>query len=528
MSKPARRSWLFCAATGIFLTFCFPHSPLGFLAWFSFIPLLWAIEHCQSGRQALFYGLIAGLVFFGISLYWLIYVTVFGWIFVACLEASFVMLFGGLVYEGRKIRHPFLKILWISLSWSSLELVRSEMPVFGLGWNLLAYSQSDYPWILQSANTVGAYGLGFVIAFVNACLFEILIQATRQRLKIAESPLKFLKSAVFGLLSLVFIVFSLLLGHGYYHFHHRNSPNASLRISVLQGNIPQVIKWEPVAREKIIELYSRLTQLAAFERPDLIIWPEAAFPGYFNQDPEAEGIQELVRQIHVPVIIGSPHFESWTRAFNSAYLLGPEGAIQNRYDKLYLVPFGEYVPLKPIFGWLEPIAYSLGVSDFQAGTQYTLFQLKDQIPFAVLICFEDVFPNLARSFVHRGARFLAVITNDAWFGPSSAPYQHLQASIFRAVENGVPVVRAANTGISAFISKKGVVLDRVEDSTGHDIFVAGKKTLTIPLEDKETLYRKGGYLFPYGALILFGTMFVVQQIKYKAVKHGRKIENKSR
>jgi len=133
----------------------------------------------------------------------------------------------------------------------------------------------------------------------------------------------------------------------------------------------------------------------------------------------------------------------------------------------------------------------------------------------VLICFEDVFSNLARGFVEQGAKFLVVITNDAWFQVSSAPYQHLQASIFRAVENGVSVVRAANTGVSAFISPKGVVMDRVQDDRGNDIFVTGAKTREVSVEPLNTWYRRGGYLFPYGVFLVFVTMLFVLRLKMR-------------
>jgi len=198
-------------------------------------------------------------------------------------------------------------------------------------------------------------------------------------------------------------------------------------------------------------------------------------------------------------------------------LINREGEIQERYDKLYLVPFGEYVPLKPIFGFLEPLAYSLGISNFQPGTEMTQFSLENgNLPFSALICFEDIFPQLARAFVRRGARFLAVMTNDAWFGVTAAPYQHLQASILRAVENGVPIVRSANTGVSAFISNKGEVLDTVTDTKGKKIFATGHKTYPLPLDFSETIYGKGGWLFPYVAVFLYAMIFFIQKGERRA------------
>jgi apolipoprotein N-acyltransferase len=248
-----------------------------------------------------------------------------------------------------------------------------------------------------------------------------------------------------------------------------------------------------------------LTRLAAFDQPDLVIWPESSFPGYFNRDLDSGRVRELVAELGVPLVLGSPHLEGADDAYNSAYLLNEEGETVSRYDKLYLVPFGEYVPLKSVLGWLEPLAYRLGVSDFRAGKDFTIFRLPAwDMPFGVLICFEDVFARLARNLAARGARFLVVITNDAWFGPTGAPYQHLEASVLRAVENGIPVVRAANTGVSAFITAQGKVLGRVRGKNGEDIFTSGKATYALPLPSgPATLFRQGGWIFPYAAAGLF-------------------------
>ncbi len=498
----SRHSFL-AVSSGLLLTLCFPKFGLGFLAWVALIPFLIGIDRCRSHRQVLRVGFLAGIVFFSTTFYWLHFVVPFIWAIVALIETVFFILFAWLVYFGKPLRFGWLKIIWIALAWTAVEILRSEIPVFGLGWNLLGYSQSHYPRILQSANLFGAYGLGFIIAFINACLFVFWSKSAGRKQK-ADGKRIFSDVSTASLLSVVFIIFGSLIGYGFLQLRVEDQPVRSIRVSVLQGNIPQSVKWEPEARDKILQIYSKLSELAVLDRPDLIVWPEAAFPGYFNRDYYAEGIRDEVKRHGISTVIGSPHWDEQGRILNSAYWLNPQGEIQNRYDKIYLVPFGEYVPLKMIFGWLEPLAESLGVGDFSAGNTYTVFTSSAIPPFAVLICFEDVFPRLARRFVKEGARMLTVITNDAWFGPTTAPYQHLQASIFRAVENGVPVVRAANTGISAFITKRGAVISRVEGPEGNDIFVTGKKTAAVEVDESNTIYQKGGYYFPYGALLLFG------------------------
>lgn len=474
--------------SGILLALSFAPVSWGFCGWIALVPLLFSIETAKSRRQALLRGWVAGIVFFFFSLHWIVHVAFAAWPLLVLFESLFFILFAWLLDQGRSVRNSFLKIFWIALAWMSCEILRSEMPIFGFGWNLLAFSQSYHPPVLQSAGLFGAYGLGFGMALVNACLFSSLQgRANRGRNGLIMS---FLVAAV---------IFAGLFIYGNAQLAKPENPKEKIRISVIQGNIPQSVKWETIARGKILEIYLTLTQLAAFDRPSLIIWPEAAFPGYFNRDVESPRVQEVVSKAGIPLLFGAPHLVTDDTAFNSAYLMDAEGSIRERYDKQNLVPFGEYVPLKFIFGFLERVAYALGVSDFSAGKTPAVFRLfNEEMAFSVLICFEDTFSQLSRRFVDLGAQFLVVMTNDAWFERSAAPYQHLDASIFRAVENGVPVVRAANTGVSAFISSRGHVYARVRDKKGGDIFATGKETAEVAIEAGEkTLFRKGGWLFPY-------------------------------
>lgn len=494
------RAILFSLLSGVLLFLSYPPFSLGFLAWAAFLPLFFALEYVQARRIALLTGWVAGFAFFFVSIQWLTHVTVAGWILLAAFESLFVAGFAFFIYESRHFP-PFLRIIWISLAWTSLEFLRAKFPVLGFGWNLLGYSQAFYKTIAQTANTVGAYGLGCVIAAVNAGLYECSRGIRGRRY-----------AAAFQAGAVVFLLLFLTGAHGIYHQSRAGKSSGQFRITVLQGNIPQAVKWEVMARSQIIQIYSKLTELSTFDEPSLIIWPEAAFPGYFNKDFDAQTIQDLVQKIETPVLLGAPHWENEELAYNSAYLLGPDGEIKQRYDKQNLVPFGEYVPLKFLIPGLEKFAYSLGVSDFSAGHDKTVFSiLNHEVSFSTLICFEDTFPELARDFVNRGAQFLAVITNDAWFGYSGAAAQHLQASIFRAIENGVPVVRAANTGISAFISNRGQVLGRVTDERGRALFVTGRKTMELPLEMKDTLFRDWGWFFPYGASLMFVIMLGIHQ-----------------
>ncbi len=502
----SRRNFLLCWLTGVLLAVSYPRASLGYLAWIALVPMLAGLLRASSRKEAMVLAASGASVFFLVSLSWLRFVTFFGWLFVAALEASFFLILGFLWQECLKFRLLPARVFGVALSWMMVEMLRSEIPILGLGWNQLAFSQTDFLPLVQFANLGGSYGLGFMMALVNALFFEAF-----HVIKERDSSLGFPIFDKIGKAALPALAAGLLIGglwaYGTTQLKPEEEKTAdSIRISLLQGNIPQSLKWEAEARDKIIQIYFKMTELASYDEPHLIVWPEASFPGFFNLDGQAAQLETLVRTLQTPVVVGAPYFESQVRVFNSAFLLGADGELKGRYDKVKLVPFGEYVPFGFLLSWLEPVAEALGVSDFTAGKELTVFELeKPRIPFSVLICFEDVFPRLARRFAEKGARFLAVITNDAWFGRSGAPYQHLQASIFRALETGLPVVRAANTGVSAVVSSRGEVLGRVEKD-GKDIFKTGFKTLSVPLDDHVTVYRKGGWIVPY-ALALLGTAF---------------------
>jgi len=257
-----------------------------------------------------------------------------------------------------------------------------------------------------------------------------------------------------------------------------------IKVSIVQGNIPQELKWNMEVAEDIIDKYNNLTRLAAFDSPDLIIWPETSFPGFFGVDKRFTGqVLNLARRISVPLLLGA-NSENGIRNFNSAILISRKGGIIDRYDKIHLVPFGEYVPFSDRFPILHRLV--LGeLGEFTAGRDYKIFKLKadNQKPiakFATLICFEDIFPEMAKKFVQRGAQFLVVITNDAWYGDSGAAYQHAAGSVFRAIENRVPVVRCANTGYSCFIDSRGRIYDSVREKGAH-LFITGYKTSDVKL-----------------------------------------------
>lgn len=505
--------------SSLLLALSFPKFNLGWCAWFALVPVFSAISKSKSYGQSFLIFFLCGYIFYFISIEWLRHVAFIGPFFISGILGLYFGLFGIAAHyflSEERIQFGFLSLPAV---WVLLEFVRTEIPVWSFGWNLLAYSQSPYLPIARLASYLGAYGVSFLIVFVNMTLW-FLIKSFHAK----EKRLRALRKFIYATLCLLIVFFHF----GRFGESTTNSSTPTIAVSVIQGNIPQSEKWNPEVKSAIIEKYKNLSEFAASNQPQLIIWPEAAWPGVFNRDPEGEQIKKMIRDLEIPFLIGSPYEEYFegnffSRIYNSTFLIDQKGEILERYDKIRLVPFGEFVPAASFFALfgLEKYAYSLGVGDFSAGKKFTVFESRDPsqslaaqddiFRFSSLICFEDTFPSLARQFVKRGAQFLVVVTNDAWFGESAAPYQHLQASIFRAIENGVPVIRAANTGVSAFISDTGIVLDRVKDSKGHDTWIAGGLTYPVLIKNSTTFYQKAGYFFPLFCLLLGFGLFVLSR-----------------
>lgn len=457
--------------SGILLSFAYPTFNLEFLAWFAFVPLFFAIRNASVGKAFLL-AYLAGIIFWAGTIYWLIHVTLLGLVLLVLYLSLYFGLFG-LFFRLLTIDNRLSTII-IPAIWILLEYLRSHL-FTGFGWVLLGYSQYLNLPVIQIADITGVWGVSFLVMMVNVVIWQLLERVKAYGLRI--------KDFVLPILSL-----TIVLSYGFYKLNLTPYPLSltPLKISIIQGNIPQNQKWDENFRESIMRRYETLTKAAAKDKPDLIIWPETSVPGVIGEEPELLArVLKLAKQVKAPLLIGAissgaiSYKLSAISYYNSAILISPEGKIIGQYDKLRLVPFGEFVPLENHFPFLRGII-GVPIGDFTAGKEYTVFKLKTQnskleAGFGVLICFEDIFPELSKRFVKKGAQFLVNITNDAWFMKSSAPYQHVQASVFRAVENRVPVVRAANTGLSCFIDQTGRIYDKVEVDK-KDIFVIGYKT----------------------------------------------------
>ena len=497
-----RRNLALSALSGLLLASSFPTIDLNFVAWFGLIPLFFAING-RSVVQAFRLGFSAGIVFFAGTIYWVTNsIHFYGHIplvpaslitlLLCAYCALFPALFSAAVAHIRQIR-PSLVVLAAPAVWTALELVRTHL-FSGFPWALLGYSQYAHLPVIQFADLTGVYGVSFLIVLVNAAIAAVI--ADRER---------------YIPLAACVVVLAAVLGYGYHRLHAPEG-NDGITIAVVQGNIEQDKKWDPVYQSEVIATYKRLRLQARGQKPDLVIWPETATPFYFGGGAEnaamTDDLKRFVRSTGTPLLTGSPTYELLpgrvVHLRNSAFLIDRDGGVSAVYHKIHLVPFGEYVPLKSVLFFVEKLVQAIG--DFQPGTEHTVMKIpaarsaKD-IPLSTVICYEIIFPDLVRRFVNDGATVMTTITNDAWFGRTGAPYQHFSMAVFRAVENRVPVARAANTGISGFIDAKGHIL------AASGIFSEAQLTRTLVPGTAKTFYTRHGDVFAW--LCVIGSFLAV-------------------
>lgn len=473
----------------------FPKPNLSILAWVTLVPWFFALDE-RRPKSAFFFSYLTGVIFFSGVLYWLTHVSTLGFSILALFLALFFAAFG--VLFSICMRRGLCALLLLPCFWVFLEYIRNHL-FTGFGWALLGHSQYQNLAFIQISDITAVYGVSFLIVLVNAGLWQIL------------------KRNIFLPAICIFSSLALTLSYGYIKLHYPPQKGEDIKVATIQGNIPQIVKWDPDARGYILEKYLRLTEIASGERPDIIIWPETSVPGYLQNDPALlQEISSLSKRIYPAyLLVGTPHEGERGKIYNSATLFF-QGGIMRRYDKVHLVPFGEFIPLPAIF---SRFSFAGLIGNFTPAEDYTIFcfsKEKQRIRLAALICFEDVFPHLARRFTRRGADLLVNMTNDAWFKDSSEPEQHLQASVFRAVENRVNLVRSANTGVSCFINPWGKVLSRVRDASGQDVLVEGQKTESLKIVSMYSFYRAFGDVFAWGcSLVTLGALTIALRRKRK-------------
>jgi apolipoprotein N-acyltransferase len=484
--------------SGFLLYLAEPAPSLSPLAFIALIPLLYAIANFKTYKHAALGGFLAGAAFFFPTLYWLTSTTVIGYIALSLYCALYFAAFGAI---AKRTSHP----LPLAAAWVLLEYIRGVIAFTGFPWVLLSHTQYNFALFTQSLDVIGSYGLSGVLVALNVLLFRAI---TTRRFKPA-----LIAAGIFATICL----------YGYARMYSI-SLERSHHVALVQASVPQEMKEQLEGSYDPVGVFARYfeasLQFPEDKKVDLLVWPETVVlsPYTLNVEPSvlkdeyaqdarfAQGaLASLARRHNAWFLAGATSFlpadygyvsdsaiaqkipdGNWRRAYNSAYLMDPMGRYVDRYDKMHLVPFGEFIPFRELFPFLvDIVGFDANLSP---GTRQTIFQLPGEngpSRFGVLICYEDTDSELARRLRRDGADFFINISNDAWFGLSELD-QHFVAARYRAIENRVGVVRSGNNGLSGLIDPLG----RAEIMLGANAIGSASGDLWV--SDNRSLYTLWG------------------------------------
>jgi apolipoprotein N-acyltransferase len=423
--------------SGVTLALAFPEPDVSPLAWVALVPLL-VLAGGGGVRRGLALGALFGLGFFGALLVWISLVGWLSWAVLATSQAAFIALFGAAWGVAGRVGTPSVRILAPAVLWVALEYLRGAFPAGGFPWGQLAQSQAAVPWLLPLASLAGGWLVTFALVSVNAAIAEVL----RRPRPVRRVTLLRTLALVVAVLAAPVVVPA------------ASGAGSPLRVAIVQGGVPEGLEDDPRAKElAIIERHRRLTERLPRGTTDVVVWPESSVGLDLDRVPEAAAaVRAAARAAEAHVVVGGNLDLGPDRYRVMAFLVSPEGRIVERYQKTHLVPFGEYIPARR---WLEWIPMLDQIPrDAVAGTRPGLFELPGGTV-APVISFEGDFGTLVRERIALGGRLLVVATNTSTWGTSWASAQHLAFSRLRAVENGVPVVHAALSGISGFVTPAG-------------------------------------------------------------------------
>ncbi|MFC1568603.1 apolipoprotein N-acyltransferase [bacterium] len=478
------------ALTGFALILSFPPFLGGPVAMVALIPLLHFVGG-KSARIAFVGGYLIGFIWTVGTLYWIGWATIAGFLGAAIYIPIFIGFLTCLLNWLIHLRGH--SVLWFTpFLWTGMEIIQSS-GVMGFPWNQLANSQTIMIPFIQFASIFGSYGIGFWVVLINVILFWLIKGFGKNQRTIV-------------LISSLILVLSAPYIYGQHVLKKRDLQGATINIALVQGNIDPYKKWTPSFVDSNFVVYQRLTKMAEIHSPDLIVWPETATPCYLRyRFHYLSEVKSIAKYMNCPIITGSPDYE-WNKqgkaiTYNASLLIHPESPLIQRYYKKHLVPFSERVPLVdklPFFyRWLSSI--NLDVGNYAPGDSTYVFTVnrKKEKPFRFgsAICFDSAFPLHVQELVKKGAQFLIIMTNDAWFGHTSGPYQHAQLAVIRAIETRRWVVRCANTGISGFIDPWG----RYQQKSDFQ-----KEALLhqkIFLKNNKTFFVRYGHIFIYLMLL---------------------------
>jgi len=499
--SPGWNRFTLCLVFSFLMSLSFPPLQLGFLAFWALIPLFFLLKELKP-KQALIWGYIAGFFWNAGTLYWIGWVTIPGLIGILLVVPLYLSIYAWLhVFFRERFGTKFLFL--IPVVWITIEYIKS-LGSLAFPWTSMAYTQTYYTNLIQYASITGAYGVSFWVVCINVILF-ILINQKRT-----------LKKSLFYI-CILFLLFVIPYIYSKIIIPDSDDLEEDIRVALIQGNIDPYLKWESSFLDRNFVIYDSLSQLTKEQEPNLIIWPETATVFYIRNRPdEILKMRNLTDSLNAAILTGSPDFEyleeGGYKTYNGLLLFQPGMKEIQSYWKMHLVPFGERVPFEDSIPFLHDFFESLnmGTGDFAPGKVPKLFQMEfnnELLSIIGVICYESVFPDLIRRFVKMGGKLLVVVTNDAWFGNTSGPYQHAQIAVFRAIENRISIARCANTGISSFIDPYGRIIDETKYNQRANLIKS------IPLRKESTFYMQHGDIFSFFLVAISGLSFITALLR---------------
>lgn len=497
---------LFPIASGLLVSASFSPLDLGFLAWVGLSPLLYVLRQ----RRYIFAasaGWSFGIIFITCTFYWILSISVLNilkfLIFLSIFSIYFIVF--GILYRLVTANCRRWIIIGAPALWVTMEYIRSNIFFLSFPLNLLGHSQYQYLSVIQIADITGVYGISFLIVLTNQFLSYLPDYFTNSITKkqVGQKQSFNIRRIVFP--ALAFLPLLLTIYYGWYRLKEHGKEE-HVRVALIQANILTSDNMSFTQVINHLKVYDQMTREAARMKPDLIVWPSSSLPLPLKSRIVNFAVKRLAGETQTYVLVGGAGGEKYgirkngyLPYSNSEFLVSPSGNIEGQYNKIWLLPFNEYLPMQEIITWPQWITQR--TDSFQRGKDLTIFQVAGA-KFGTPICWENLFPDPYRQFVKNGAQFMVSVTNEGFFGNNAAPYQTLAINTFRAVENRIAIARAATTGVSAFINPNGEIMERITDKSGKDIFVSGILIKDIPINNRKTFYTLYGDVFSYAIIAI--------------------------